>query len=408
MSYRFVRITSNYPQYINSFYLRHPEAHLGSYAEQHVQLTQDSIETASIYVKNLNKIGVEAHELISNATVLQEAWKKENNLPANLSNKDLIINQIKHYQPEVVWVDDFTIVDKAWKAKLLKEVPSVKLFVGHHCAPSNEQLIEKLKLFDIMFTCIPCLKKDFEALGIKSYLLYHGFESPILDSVKINNKQPESEFLFAGSLYSGAGFHQDRIDQIEAMLKAGIKMNLYCNLEPFKKIFVKKTFYHLISTLNKLRLKGIIQAIPFLRSNKAFGEKRINFYSKNLKESSKAPVFGFEMYQLLSNSKICFNKHIEAAGECAGNIRLFEATGLGTCLVTDWKDNITQLFEPGKEIVTYKTEEECIEKVKWLIENPEERKRIAKAGQERTLKDHTFEKRIKVLNEIILKELNTI
>jgi spore maturation protein CgeB len=86
-------------------------------------------------------------------------------------------------------------------------------------------------------------------------------------------------------------------------------------------------------------------------------------------------------------------------------MRLFEATGVGTCLLTDWKDNLPKLFEPEKEVVTYKSVEECIEKVKWLLDHPQEREAIAKAGQARTLKDHTFAQRAIQLDEIIKRQL---
>lgn len=405
MSYRFIRITTNYPQYLKSFYIKNPDTPLLTYKEQHLLLTQDSIESASAYVKNLNKIGIEAIEIITNATSLQNVWRKENKISQNIPDDILIIEQVKQFKPEVVWIDDLSLVNTEWKSKLLDEVPSIKLFVGHHCAPFNENLIEKFKLFDIMFTCIPCLKNEFEQLGIKTYLMYHGFESTILDSINEHNNFPKSEFVFSGSLYSGSGFHKSRIDYIESMLKSGINIDLYCNLESFKKLLSKKIFYHFIVTLRILGLQKLIEIIPILYKNKAFGDLSINLYSKKLLQSSKPPVFGKDMYQLLSKSEICFNIHGEVADKCAGNIRLFEATGVGSCLVTDWKDNITELFEPEKEIVTYKTIEECIEKVKWLINNPEERVKIAKAGQQRTLKDHSIKNRVIQLNEILSAHL---
>jgi spore maturation protein CgeB len=107
------------------------------------------------------------------------------------------------------------------------------------------------------------------------------------------------------------------------------------------------------------------------------------------------------MYKVLANSKICFNIHGEIAKKCAGNIRLFEATGIGTCLITDHKDNMKDLFEVGKEVVTYTNLNDCLEKVKWLINNPSERVKIAKSGQERVLKSHTVKNRVEQINSVI-------
>jgi spore maturation protein CgeB len=112
------------------------------------------------------------------------------------------------------------------------------------------------------------------------------------------------------------------------------------------------------------------------------------------------------MLRLLSRSKICLNSHGGVAGEYAANIRMFEVTGAGSLLVTDDKKNIKDLFIPDTEIITYSSPGECISKLKWLLDKPEEIKKIALEGQQKTLKNHTLEQRVGLLNEIILKELN--
>ena len=61
----------------------------------------------------------------------------------------------------------------------------------------------------------------------------------------------------------------------------------------------------------------------------------------------------------------------------------------------------TDFFEPDYEVVTYDYPEECLEKINFLRENPIERDKIAERGQARTLRDHTFEQRGKVLMEIL-------
>ena len=89
----------------------------------------------------------------------------------------------------------------------------------------------------------------------------------------------------------------------------------------------------------------------------------------------------------------------------ANNMRLYEATGMGSLLLTDKKDNLKKLFEEDREIVTYKSKEEALHKYNYLINNPAELANIAKAGQLRTLKEHTYENRIKELIQILNKYL---
>jgi hypothetical protein len=376
-----------------------------TYERQYTHIVSDSFETAGCYTKNLKAIGVHAFDIISNAAPLQDAWIKENNLKTGITIQELLVQQLKFYRPDVVWIDDFSFVNAEWKKNLIEKVPSVKLLIGHICAPYNSEMEEKFKLLDIMFTCTPCFKNQLEKQGIKTYLIYHGFEKSVLDNINYRNSFPVSDVLFSGSLYTGSGFHKNRIEYIERMLEAGIKADLYCNLESWRRVMAKKGAYAVINTLKSMSMENLTDRIPVLKKNKKYGDNLVRYYSRKLIARSKPPVFGYNMFRLLSRAKICFNMHGEIAGKCAGNIRMFEATGVASCLVTDWKENINELFEPDKEVVAFKSVEECIDRVKWLLNNPLQRHKIAAAGHKKTLSEHTIEKRAKLVNEIIGKEL---
>jgi spore maturation protein CgeB len=99
------------------------------------------------------------------------------------------------------------------------------------------------------------------------------------------------------------------------------------------------------------------------------------------------------MYRVLQSSKITFNHHGDVA-PFANNMRLFEATGVGTCLLTDWKENLKEMFEPGKEVLTYRGPDECAELIQYYLDHEEERQAIGLAGQTRTLREHTYDLRM--------------
>jgi spore maturation protein CgeB len=86
-------------------------------------------------------------------------------------------------------------------------------------------------------------------------------------------------------------------------------------------------------------------------------------------------------------------------------MRLFEATGMGTMLITDWKVNLHKMFEPGKEVITYRTAEECADLIHYYLEHDTERETIARAGQERTLREHTYYQRMRELDNFVGKYL---
>ena len=76
------------------------------------------------------------------------------------------------------------------------------------------------------------------------------------------------------------------------------------------------------------------------------------------------------MFEILLRTKISFNRHINVAENYANNMRLYEATGMGSLLLTDKKDNLENLFEIDKEIITYTSKEEALEKGEFFIRNP--------------------------------------
>ncbi len=77
-----------------------------------------------------------------------------------------------------------------------------------------------------------------------------------------------------------------------------------------------------------------------------------------------------------------------------------EVPGCGSFLLTQDADGLKECYEDGKEIVIFKDFTDLMVKIKYYLEHPEEREAIAKAGYERTMTDHTYEKRF---NEIFNK-----
>jgi hypothetical protein len=108
------------------------------------------------------------------------------------------------------------------------------------------------------------------------------------------------------------------------------------------------------------------------------------------------------MHAALQSGKIAINAGILPE---AGNMRLFETTGTGVFLLTEYHENIIDYFMPGKEIETYKNKKELIDKIYYYLQNPEKREKIAEHGQKRCLQDHSMKKRVIELDRIIQKHL---
>ena len=79
------------------------------------------------------------------------------------------------------------------------------------------------------------------------------------------------------------------------------------------------------------------------------------------------------------------------------NMRIFEATAAGALLITKDMPHIGELFEVGKEIVTYKDFEDLKKKIKYYLKNDSERERIAAAGKRKAFREHKYSDRADII-----------
>jgi spore maturation protein CgeB len=389
-----------YIGYLQSFYLRFDELKNLTYDEHYSLLLKDTTEFVGSYTRAFRKLGIDAKCVIANDYILQRKWKMEN-CSRSASDKKVLYEQVKKFQPDILSIENISFTDKEWLDNVRKNIKSIKLIIAYHCSPISPKIIERLKYVDFVITCTPGLKQEMENIGLKSYLVYHGFDEDLLSRIINENNLRQNNFVFSGSLSAGAGFHGDRIELIENILRTDIDIELYVNLEKRYKIRTKQSLFLINEFIKKIAMDKYRKYIPLLR----YGESPIKNYTESLLKKKRDPVFGIEMYKLFYSSKIVLNFHGAVSGSYAGNMRLFEVTGVGSCLLTDNKNNMSDLFEIGKEVVVYNGIEDCIDKATWLIENNEERIKIAFSGQQKTLKSHKVEDRCRCILEIINKEL---
>jgi spore maturation protein CgeB len=69
---------------------------------------------------------------------------------------------------------------------------------------------------------------------------------------------------------------------------------------------------------------------------------------------------------------------------------MFEATGVGTLLLSDGKYAKNKLFNDD-EVVYYDTVDEAVEKARYYLEHEVERNKIALKGQQKTLTHYNYE-----------------
>ena len=402
MSFRIFFISSMYSGSLESFYDREKEVIKNLSYDQHYNLLlENTTEFIGSYMRGLRKLGLDAQSVIVNDNYLQSKWMREYG-SKKISRKNLLFSQVKFFQPEILWIDNLNYVDREWLKMIRNNVKSIRLIIGYHCSPYGTRILDTLKAADIVITCTPGLKDEIGKSGKRTYLVYHGFDDTFIPKIVTDISLPEYDFVFSGSLTSGGRFHDERRRIIEEILDENIDLHLFVNREKVYKIRIKQAIFLMAGLIRRLNIKHFTE-----KANRFdFGAALPRIYSSKLIKSCQDPLYGIDMYNLFSRSKIVLNMHIGIAGDYAGNMRLFEATGAGSCLLTDNKKNIRDLFDPDNEVVVFNNPLDCVTKAKWLLENEAERKKIALSGKTKTLKSHTVLIRCEQILEILREEIN--
>jgi hypothetical protein len=213
---------------------------------------------------------------------------------------------------------------------------------------------EHFQHLDLVLTSFPHYVSRFRREGIASEYLRIGFDPRVLD--RLDNTEPPHDVAFVGAL--GRLQHAQGNDVLErAAERVPIEFWGY-NLgdRPTTSPFVRR--YH--------------------------GE-----------------AWGLGMLEVLASARIAVNRHIDVAEDNANNMRLYEATGVGSLLLTDAKQNLGELFDVSREVIVYRGEDELVEAVEHYLAHEDERAAVAAAGQRRTLRDHTYEVRMRELADIL-------
>jgi spore maturation protein CgeB len=75
------------------------------------------------------------------------------------------------------------------------------------------------------------------------------------------------------------------------------------------------------------------------------------------------------------------------------NLRLFEVPAAGAFLLTDWVEEIDGSYVDGEHLVCWRTVDELRERISCYLQNDVARERIALAGREHFLGNHSYERR---------------
>lgn len=106
-------------------------------------------------------------------------------------------------------------------------------------------------------------------------------------------------------------------------------------------------------------------------------------------------------YVCRSRINLCITRRAHASVYASSSMRPFELAALGACIVANPYLGIETWFEPEREIIVVHSEEEAVERYRWLLAHDAERERLGQAARARALKEHTFRRRAAQLCKIV-------
>lgn len=315
----------------------------------------------------------------------------------SLQSLDLFLAATK---PNIVFIQNSTQLPLEWIQSVKSRYPSIKVIFTWMCSPYSPKHVRIFKEFDFILTCNQKFLSDFRQCGLNVKLFSFGTDRFLIEQFPAKFKTT-GDVVFAGSVVQGINFHEGRLEFLFQLCQ---RFPLLLHSKPSSKfkLFLKKSIGISATYFEKFYSEDF-----FLSGKKNWASISVNNPKYQfLKKKFLPELFGLDLYKKINQSAVGLNFHIDAAGPYACNARMFEVAGCGSVLLTDWKKNISDLFLEDQEVVTYKSTEECIEKLDYLLNNPNKMLEIATLGQKRCLRDHLFEDRVRLLGKELQELLN--
>ena len=119
------------------------------------------------------------------------------------------------------------------------------------------------------------------------------------------------------------------------------------------------------------------------------------------------PVPSADVPRIMRESAVCLNfgdsaTHVRGLRPYRSRqikARVFEVPGAGGFLLTESAAHLSDYYRSGEEIETFDSRDELAQKLRYYLDRPDARDRIARAGHERTRREHTYNRRFAALLE---------
>lgn len=364
---RIIYVNTLYDEFAADVYRAHPRLDRAGFAEQMAFMDSTFFPSGGAWSAAFRSLGHETMDIDANNGAAQVRWCVENGAEELLHTcaeehrfgfyrwprrqprpwyLPIVARQVRTFRPDILILANLYTFD----SQFLDEIRGhAGLIVGQHAAalPSSD-----LRGYDLIVSSLPNQVEHFRSLGLRSELQRLAFDRRMLVALG-----PPRERHHAGFHGQVSSYHTARIGLLRRVAEA-VELEMWGGGD-------------------------------WGREGPPAGLRR------------HPALWGIDLYRKMAETDIVLNCHLDAAGPYANNLRLYEATGVGSFLLTDWKFNLHGLFEIGTEVAAYRDADDAVRLLQHYREHPEERRAIAEAGQRRTLRDHTYEHRAAELIDML-------
>lgn len=319
------------PHYLNYFNEKH-KSHLNvNFEARRMALLADRYDAthilAPVYDQPENSFFT-----VGDDPFLQRAWAHENGLSWT-NQTDILLAQIEESKADIVYQLD----PVRFPSSFVRRMPGcVKKTIAWRASVVGE---DDFSAYDIVLSNFSSLNRIMERRGVRTGYFAPSYD-PVMYSYSENFERP-TDIFFTGSFVRNG--HGPRLEILNALAKLDKEVRL--------------DFRLLTKKWGRLSASGLARFIP-----------APNFIPRSLKGVVASPIFGLDMYEALSRSKIVINPATDVAGDVRGNMRCWEALGCGACMMGT-AGSYPDGFIPGENFESFKDTEDLIKKIKSLLED---------------------------------------
>jgi hypothetical protein len=280
----------------------------------------------------------------SDDDLLQRQWAREQGMPSGASLEAVLLAQLEQHRTEIFYNQD----PMRYQSDFVRRLPAcVRKSIAWRAAPSPGANFSE---YDLVVCNFPTILNSYRQLGWRA-AYFSPAHHPIWDSFAANRDRA-TDIVFVGGY---TRHHRRRSELLEAVaaLKGRFKVEFH---------------------LDRSRMTRLAESIPG-RLLPLAKQRR----PKAIRNISRPPIFGLELYSAMSRAKIVLNGAIDMAGQDRGNLRCFESMGCGALMVSD-NGTYPPGMVDGVNMLTYESPQHAASIIEKVLQTPDRLTELANGG----------------------------